>query len=130
MNIPRTSILLKIARYGGLNTYNNRTDFCSLFWATIWGVLRAPLIGLTAGLGISILLFAVLGPLLWLITWLMHGVVLLDDFLFVPTFALYFVTLMGVTAFGAEKAIATPSSFVRTTYRSWKDKTCLFVSIS
>jgi hypothetical protein len=145
LTLSASSTLLLLARYGGLqpgiawssrDKCFERTDLCSLFWCTLWGLVRAPFWVLLFGtLGAAVIGFAVGYPLIAILAWLIEGLALDAPALVGVTF---WCVLPLAYAFGryvlgpltrSDGPVYTAADFIRAGYQSWRQKTCILVDL-
>jgi hypothetical protein len=150
LTLSASSTLLFFARYGGLqpgiawsskDKCFERTDLCSLFWCTLWGLVRAPFwVCLFGTLGAAVIGLMVGYPLIAILAWLMEGLAFEEGATFVLAWWSVFIPSMVVLwahvtgrlnrpTYAVRDTASTAADFIRAGYRSWKDKTCILVDL-
>jgi hypothetical protein len=149
LTLSTRNLLLPVARYGGLqpgiawssrDKCFERTDLCSLFWCTLWGLLRAPFwVCLFGAAGAFVVGLMVGYPFIALLAWLVHGVAIPPDaaalivvLTFEGTAAVIFVLTWAWRAkpgYTVRDTASTAADFIRAGYRSWRNKTCILVDL-
>jgi VIT1/CCC1 family predicted Fe2+/Mn2+ transporter len=124
LTINANSWHYRLARYGLLDENWYQTDLCQYFWAMVRGVLRAPLLVVA---GVFLGYFMVVLPVIAGIVWLFFGS-FLGDFL-VISFVLWGLAVAIVGIAGAEHLRYSEPGIIRSTYRGWKEKTCVLVEV-
>jgi hypothetical protein len=150
LTLSASSTLLFFARYGGLqpgiawssrDKCFERTDLCSLFWCTLWGLLRAPFwVCLFGAAGAFVVGLMVGYPFIAILAWLMEGLAFEEGATFVLAWWSVFIPSMVVLwahvtgrlnrpTYAVRDTASTAADFIRAGYRSWKDKTCILVDL-
>jgi hypothetical protein len=151
LTLSTRNLLLPVARYGGLisdlkwddgkRKWAERTDLCSLFWCTLWGLVRAPFWVLLFGVMGAAVGFTMAGyPLIAILAWLIEGLAIdeLAGWVFtwwaiaVPTVTILWAYITGRFSRPLDAVRYTTSSagdFLRAGYQSWRQKTCILVDL-
>lgn len=127
LSINRNSWHYRLASYGHLSQYDDRTDLCRYFWALVRGALKAPAIVAV----LAALLWAlVVAPTLCLLVWAATGVLYWSDSAGIGTFLWAWAAGTFLMFAIQEKRTSLPGArLVAAGYRGWKEKTCVLVEL-
>jgi hypothetical protein len=129
LEIKRTSWVLKVAGYGGLSV-EDRTDLCSVFWCFLWGMVRAPFWVALVGVGGAVVIVGAIGlPVVALLAYFLEGLPIWPGAWLVMILETTAVCFLLYVLGKADPIIAPMKQFAAAGYRSWKDKTCVFIDI-
>lgn len=124
MNIKKGSSVWQLGTFNGLTPLS--TNFCVVFWTSVVSMLAlVTVVGLGSwfigDLSAALWAFFMTGELMGTARFLVLVAIIV-----IGAVLLYFtVILLGVLGLKTIKVVTTnEDSFIRTTYRSWKDKYC------
>jgi len=128
MKIDRNSWHFKVARFGALDDWDDRTDFCGYFWALVRGAVLFPAVLIGGAFAVSFVLVAC--PLVALVVWFQYGQLVLLGPEVVGWIAWTGALLYLCYRRASKKESDSPAvRLAKTAYQGWKDKTCVLVEI-
>lgn len=135
MKLRKHSLVWKMARIGGMPRWTERTDICELFWrlfgVALIGTFLIFVLGMIAFVLIVVPLLHVFN-LLWdmnLLRMAGAGWIVIGCFALAGLIVWGLRTLINWRMRRKHDEEPRPPGFIRTAYRAWKDKTCVFVDI-